>query len=77
MKALSYVGRQVYLEAGREDYYLDLLFFHLKLLCYRVIELKAGAFNPEYAGQINFYLQAVDAETKTAADSPTIGLLLG
>lgn len=72
----AYVGRQVRLEVGGEDFYLDLLFYHLKLRCYIVIELKTGAFRPEYAGQISFYLSAVDAEMKSAADNPTIGLLL-
>ncbi|WP_459573312.1 PDDEXK nuclease domain-containing protein, partial [Cupriavidus sp. 8B] len=60
----------------RPRHNLDLLFYHLKLRCYIVIELKTGAFKPEYAEQISFYLSAVDAEMKTAADNPTIGLLL-
>ncbi|WP_042875936.1 PDDEXK nuclease domain-containing protein [Cupriavidus necator] len=72
----AYVGRQVHLEVGGDDFYLDLLFYHLKLRCYIVIELKTGAFKPEYAGQISFYLSAVDAQMKSEADHPTIGLLL-
>lgn len=72
----SYVGKQVHLEVGGEDFYLDLLFYHLKLRCFVVIELKAGAFKPEYAGQLNFYLSAVDAQLKHPDDNPTIGLLL-
>jgi predicted nuclease of restriction endonuclease-like (RecB) superfamily len=60
----AYVGRQVHLEVGGEDFYLDLLFYHLKLRCYVVIELKAVAFKPEYAGKLNFYLSAVDATLK-------------
>lgn len=72
----AFVGRQVHLEVGGEDFYLDLLFYHLKLRCYVVIELKAGAFKPEHAGKLNFYLSAVDALVKTAQDGPTIGLLL-
>ncbi|SOZ19675.1 conserved hypothetical protein [Cupriavidus taiwanensis] len=72
----AYVGRQVHLEVGGEDFYLDLLFYHLKLRSYIVIELKTSAFKPEYAGQISFYLSAVDALMKTEADHPPIGLLL-
>ena len=72
----SYVGRQVHLEVGGEDFYLDLLFYHLKLRCYVVIELKAVAFKPEYAGKLNFYLSAVDATMKHESDNPSIGLIL-
>ena len=72
----SYVGRQVHLEVGGEDFYLDLLFYHLKLRCYVVIELKAGSFKPEYAGKLNFYLSAVDAAMRHESDGPSIGLIL-
>lgn len=72
----SYVGKQYHLEVGREDFYLDLLFYHLKLRCYIVIELKAGPFRPEYAGKLNFYLSAVDAQLKHESDNPSIGLIL-
>jgi len=72
----SYVGRQVHLEIGGEDFYLDLLFYHLKLRCYIVVELKAVAFKPEYAGKLNFYLSAVDATLKHESDNPSIGLIL-
>jgi predicted nuclease of restriction endonuclease-like (RecB) superfamily len=72
----AYVGRQVPLEVGGDDFYLDLLFYHLKLRCYIVVELKTGAFKPEYAGKLNFYLSAVDAMLKHESDSPTIGLIL-
>lgn len=72
----AYVGRQVNLEVGGEDFYLDLLFYHLKLRCYVVIELKAGAFKPEYTGKLNFYLSAVDAMLKHESDNPSIGLIL-
>jgi hypothetical protein len=61
---------------GGEDYYLDLLFYHVKLRCYVVIELKAGAFKPEHLGQLGFYLTAVDEQLKDDSDGPTIGLLL-
>lgn len=72
----AFVGRQVHLEVGGDDFYLDLLFYHLKLRCYVVVELKATPFKPEYAGQLNFYLSAVDGLLKTEHDQPTIGLLL-
>lgn len=72
----AFVGRQIHLEVGDEDFYLDLLFYHLKLRSYVVVELKAGEFRPEHAGQLNFYLSAVDAQVKAAEDNPTIGLLL-
>ena len=72
----AFVGRQHRLTVGDEDFYIDLLFYHLKLRCYVVVELKATPFKPEYAGQLNFYLSAVDADIKTSDDNPTIGLLL-
>lgn len=72
----AFVGRQVHIEVGGEDFFIDLLFYHLKLRCYVVIELKATAFKPEYTGQLNFYLSAVDATFKHPQDHPTIGLLL-
>ncbi len=72
----AYVGRQVHLEVGGDDFFIDLLFYHLRLRCYVVIELKGGKFKPEYLGQLGFYLTAVDAQIKDAQDSPTIGLLL-
>ncbi len=72
----SFVGRQYPLEVEGRDYYLDLLFYHLKLRCYVVIDLKMGEFAPEYAGKMNFYLSAVDDLLKHPEDKPTIGLLL-
>jgi predicted nuclease of restriction endonuclease-like (RecB) superfamily len=72
----AFVGRQVHLEVGGEDFFIDLLFYHLKLRCYVVVELKAGAFKPEHAGQLGFYLTAVDEQMRAEHDSPTIGLLL-
>jgi len=72
----AFVGKQVLLEVGGEDFYLDLLFYHLQLRCYIVIELKTGDFKPEHAGQLNFYLSAVDSQLKTEHDKPSIGLLL-
>ncbi|MDG5494881.1 PDDEXK nuclease domain-containing protein [Niveispirillum sp. BGYR6] len=72
----AFVGRQVLLDVGGDEFFIDLLFYHLKLRCYVVIELKAGKFKPEYLGQLGFYLTAVDAQMKHADDGPTIGLLL-
>ncbi|HUG25359.1 PDDEXK nuclease domain-containing protein [Piscinibacter sp.] len=72
----AFVGKQVPLEVGGDDFFIDLLFYHLKLRCYVVIELKAGPFKPEHVGQLGFYLTAVDAQVKSAQDAPTIGLLL-
>ena len=72
----AFVGRQVHLEIGGDDFYIDLLFYHLKLRCYVVIELKSGAFKPEHLGQLSFYLTAVDRQVKTDQDNPSIGLLL-
>ncbi|MCL1622578.1 PDDEXK nuclease domain-containing protein [Ralstonia pseudosolanacearum] len=72
----AFVGRQHRLEVGGDEFFIDLLFYHLKLRCYVVVELKATQFKPEYAGQLNFYLSAVDAQLKSEADQPTIGLLL-
>lgn len=72
----AFVGSQYHLEIGGEDFYLDLLFYHVRLHCFVVIELKAGAFKPEYPGKLNFYLSAVDDLLRTEGDAPTIGLLL-
>ena len=72
----AFVGRQVPLEVGGEGFFMDLLFYHLKLRCYLVIELKAGDFKPEHLGKLSFYLTAVDRQIKTKEDQPTIGLLL-
>lgn len=72
----AFVGRQVLLDVGGDEFFIDLLFYHLKLRCYVVIELKAGKFKPEHLGQLGFYLTAVDAQIKHPQDGPTIGLLL-
>ena len=72
----AYVGRQVPLEVGGDDFFIDLLFYHLKLHCYVVIELKAEKFKPAHLGQLSFYLTAIDRQVKTEHDKPTIGLLL-
>ncbi|WGS45781.1 PDDEXK nuclease domain-containing protein [Burkholderia sp. JSH-S8] len=72
----AFVGRQYRLEVGGDEFFIDLLFYHLKLRCYVVVELKTTPFKPEYAGQLNFYLSALDAQVKAPEDEPTIGLLL-
>jgi predicted nuclease of restriction endonuclease-like (RecB) superfamily len=72
----AFVGSEYHLVVGEEDYYLDLLFYHIRLRCFVVIELKTGEFKPEYAGKMNFYLTAVDRLIKHATDNPTIGLIL-
>jgi len=72
----AFVGRQVLLDVGGDEFFIDLLFYHLKLRCYVVIELKAGKFKPEHLGQLGFYLTAVDRQVKSEHDNPTIGLLL-
>ena len=72
----AFVGNQYHLNVGGDDFYIDLLFFNLNLRCYVVIELKTGDFKPEYAGQLNFYLSAVDGILKKEHDNPSIGLLL-
>ena len=72
----AYVGKQVHIEVGGDDFFIDLLFYHLKLRCYIVIELKTGDFKPEHLGQLGFYLTAVDKQIKSDHDSATIGLLL-
>lgn len=75
-KGFAYVGHQYHLEVAGEDYYIDLLFYNIKLKCYVVIELKVGEFKPEYAGKLSFYLTAIDESVKEQSDNPTIGLLL-
>jgi predicted nuclease of restriction endonuclease-like (RecB) superfamily len=72
----AFVGRQFHMEISGQDYYLDLLFYHLRLRCYVVIDLKMKAFEPEFAGKMNFYLSAVDDQLRHADDKPSIGLLL-
>lgn len=72
----AFVGRQVRLEVGDKDFYIDLLFYHLRLRCFVVIELKAVPFEPAFTGQLSFYLAAVDNQKRHPTDAPTIGLLL-
>jgi predicted nuclease of restriction endonuclease-like (RecB) superfamily len=72
----AYIGRQVSLQVGARDFFLDLLFYHTRLHAYVVVELKTGDFEPEHAGKLNFYLRAVDAQLRGDGDNPSIGILL-
>ena len=72
----AFVGNQFRLDVGGDEFFIDILFYHLRLRCYVVVELKTGAFKPEYAGKLNFYLTAVDEQVRHADDAPSIGLLL-
>jgi len=72
----AFAGSQYHIEISGKDFYIDLLFYHLKLRCYVVIELKTGDFKSEYAGQLNFYLSAVDSQVKSKDDKPSIGIIL-
>jgi len=75
-KGFSFVGRQYHLTVDGDDYYIDILMYHLKLHCYVVVELKAVEFIPEFVSKLNFYISAVDEYVKAPEDKPTIGLLL-
>jgi predicted nuclease of restriction endonuclease-like (RecB) superfamily len=75
-KGFAFLGRQYKIEIGENDHFLDMLFYHIELRCYIVIELKAGKFVPEYAGKLNYYLSAVDSQLRKPEDNPTIGILL-
>lgn len=75
-QGFAFVGRQYRLDVGNEDFYIDLLFYHLRLRAFIVIDLKKGKFKPEYAGKLNFYCNVVNDRLKHASDAPTIGLIL-
>lgn len=75
-KGFAFIGRQYHLEVAGNDYFIDLLFYHVTLKCYVVVELKNRRFIPEFAGKLNFYLSAIDSILKRHDDQPTIGLLL-
>jgi len=75
-KGFAFLGRQYHLEIAGDDYYLDLLFYHIQLRCYCIVELKTTDFKPEYAGKLNFYLSAIDDQLKKDNDNPSIGILL-
>lgn len=72
----AFVGRQYSLTVSDKDFYLDLLFYHLELRCFVVVDLKVGEFKPEYAGKMNFYCNVVDGQLKKDSDAPTIGMIL-
>lgn len=72
----AYLGQQMHLEVGEQDFYLDLLFYHVRLRAYIVVELKITEFRPEYAGKLSFYLTAVDEQLRHPDDRPSISLLL-
>jgi predicted nuclease of restriction endonuclease-like (RecB) superfamily len=75
-KGFTYYGHQIQLKVGDETFYIDQLFYHVRLHCYVVVELKATAFKPEHVGQLNFYVNAVNALMRSEGDNPTIGLLI-
>lgn len=75
-KGFAFVGRQYKLVVSDNEYFIDLLFYHLELRSYVVIELKSGKFKPEYAGKLNFYLSAIDSQVKRPDDNPSIGIIL-
>lgn len=75
-KGFAFVGRQYAIAVSHTEYFIDLLFYHLNLRCFVVVELKAGKFKPEYAGKLNFYLSAIDSQLKHPSDNPSIGLIL-
>jgi len=75
-QGFAFVGRQYRLDVGDEDFYIDLLFYHLRLRAFVVIDLKKGKFKPEYAGKLNFYCNIVNDRLKHPTDAPTIGLIL-
>jgi predicted nuclease of restriction endonuclease-like (RecB) superfamily len=72
----TFVGSNYHIVVGGEDYYIDLLFYHIRLRCFVVIELKAGSFKPEYVGKLNFYMTAIDRQVKAPEDNKTIGIIL-
>jgi predicted nuclease of restriction endonuclease-like (RecB) superfamily len=75
-KGFAFMGSQHHLEVAGQDYYLDLLFYHVRLRCYVVIDLKIEDFKPEFAGKMNYYLSVVDEQLRHAADRPSIGIIL-
>jgi hypothetical protein len=75
-KGFAFVGSQYPLEVGGQDYYLDLLFYHYRLRCFVIFELKVEAFKPEFAGKMNFYLSAIDDLLRHPEDRPSIGIIL-
>jgi len=75
-QGFAFIGNQYHIELEGEDYYIDMVMYHVKLKCYVIIELKTGKFKPEYAGKMNFYLNLMDRQVKDNSDNPTIGIIL-
>jgi len=75
-QGFAFVGRQYHVAVGEDDFYIDLLFYHLMLRCFVVIELKTGQFKAEHAGKMNFYLNVIDDKLRHTTDQPSIGLIL-
>ena len=75
-QGFAFIGRQYHIEIADDDYYLDMLFYHIKLRCFCVVELKTTDFKPEYTGKLNFYLAAVDRQLKHHSDNPSIGMII-
>lgn len=75
-KGFAFIGRQYPLQVGDKDYRMDLLFYHIRLRCFVVVDLKVVDFEPEFAGKMNFYLSVVDDQIKTKDDQPSIGIIL-
>ena len=75
-KGFSFIGSQHHLEVGGQDFYVDLLFYHRRLRCLVAVDLKTGAFQPEHAGKMNFYLTALDEQSREPDENPSIGLIL-
>ncbi len=75
-EGFAYIGKEYHININGDDFYIDLLFYHLELRCYVVVELKASEFKPEYIGQLGFYVTAINETIKKECDAPTIGLLL-
>ena len=75
-KGFAFVGKQYQMELGEKEYFIDLLFYHIPMQCYVVVELKNKDFEPEYAGKLNFYLTLIDKTLKRPTENPTIGILL-
>lgn len=75
-QGFAFIGNQYHIQLEEEDYYIDMVMYHVKLKCYVIIELKTGKFKPEYAGKMNFYLNLMDRQVKDKTDNPTIGIIL-
>jgi len=75
-QGFAFVGRQYHFQVNEEDFYIDLLFYHLRLRSFVIVDLKRGAFKPEYAGKMNFYCNVLDDRLRHPDDNPTVGLIL-